>query len=127
MTVLDRIGAEHLTARIQEHLAAIRAADADLRALGYRSPRTLMADDLYFIQDTECSAIKIGRSRNPHARLRELQAGNPHRLSLLAVAEGRGEREFQWHRAFSADRLCGEWFAVTADLLEMIKDCACWI
>ena len=67
----------------------------------------------YFVR---CASgyVKIGRSCNPEARLRELQAANPEPLVLLHVIEGDQERRL--HRQFAAHRVTGEWFRPTPEM-----------
>ncbi len=62
---------------------------------------------------------KIGITRNPPGRLRNLQTANPAKLQLEYLKQCeeheavRLEREV--HKRFSADRLAGEWFAINAE------------
>ena len=62
---------------------------------------------------------KIGIAVRPHKRLKSLQTGNAHRLTLRYVHECRDASEAQTtelrlHSHFSCKRLHGEWFACTA-------------
>ena len=41
-------------------------------------------DDLYIIQSDVSGNIKIGRSKDPQKRLKQLQTGNPNKLKLIA-------------------------------------------
>jgi Meiotically up-regulated gene 113 len=68
---------------------------------------------LYLIQSAVTEAVKIGRSSDPHKRLRELQTGSPHRLTLLAVFDGKGDLEPSLHQRLDRWRLKmkGEWFS----------------
>lgn len=72
---------------------------------------------IYFIRCGEF--VKIGRSDNAPARLRELQRGAPMPLSLIGAYRGFGCDETALHHAFAADRHCGEWFRSTP-LLELV-------
>lgn len=75
-------------------------------------------------------ALKIGKSRNPAQRIKEVQVGNPVDVSLLAVFKcatvGQSSIfERALHRKFKSSRLRGEWFnASIADaiLMETHKD-----
>ena len=40
-------------------------------------------DKLYIIQSDLTGMIKIGRSRHPQKRLKQLQTGNPNKLKLI--------------------------------------------
>lgn len=69
---------------------------------------------IYFIQSGERGPVKIGyvqSGRSVDTRLAELQVGNPEQLRLLATAQGGPSTERKFHRAFSATRIRGEWFA----------------
>lgn len=68
-------------------------------------------DDLYIIQSDVTGNIKIGRSKNPQKRLKQLQTGNPNKLKLIAEFKGEGWKEKILHERLSAYRLNGEWFS----------------
>ena len=68
-------------------------------------------DDLYIIQSDVTGMIKIGRSKDPQKRLKQLQTGNPNKLKLIAYFEGEGWREKLLHEHLSSHRLEGEWFS----------------
>ena len=67
-------------------------------------------DFLYFIQSSNKGEIKIGRSKNPEKRLRNLQTGNPNKLRIVASLEGLGWREKDLHDQLKKWRGSGEWF-----------------
>lgn len=74
--------------------------------LGYApGPRTSV---VYFIGDGD--AVKIGISKNPKKRLRQLQTGHPKKLSILATFPGAADEEMQFHGRFRPHHLQGEWF-----------------
>jgi len=50
-------------------------------------------DYLYFIQSDRTGMIKIGRSKDPSKRLKQLQTGNANKLKLIASFKGMGWRE----------------------------------
>ncbi len=77
---------------------------------------------IYFIQDTKSRAIKIGTSRNPVARLKELQTAHAHPLVLLAVMDGGVVEERELHQKFA--RLHGEWFEPTPELNVFVREYA---
>ena len=68
-------------------------------------------DDLYIIQSDKTGMIKIGRSKDPEKRLKQLQTGNPNKLKLIACFKNEGWREKQIHESLRAYRLKGEWFS----------------
>lgn len=69
-------------------------------------------DDLYLIQASGSGMIKIGRSKHPYKRIRQLQTGNSNTLRLIHVFEGWGWREPQLHEELKEWRIRdnGEWF-----------------
>lgn len=80
---------------------------------------------VYFIRAGASGAIKIGTTRsNPHARLRDLQTGNPDPLTLLAAMPGGADVERGLHERFADSRLTGEWFRPTDRLLGFIEGVA---
>lgn len=73
---------------------------------------------IYFIQDTTTLAIKIGHAAaDIEARRRQLQCGNPSPLVVIWCMDGSEETELRLHKAFAADRLSGEWFRPSPQLL----------
>lgn len=75
-------------------------------------------DDLYIyaIREVETGNLKIGISKNPHARLRQLQVGNSNKLEIAAIQEApnRFADEQYFHREASKYRIHGEWFTSSA-------------
>lgn len=69
-------------------------------------------NDLYIIQMAVTGDVKVGRSKNPDRRLKQLQTGSPHPLRLILHAPGRGDLERQIHRLMKDRRIrrSGEWF-----------------
>ena len=72
--------------------------------------------------------IKIGRSKYPEKRLKQLQTGSSNRLKLIASFEGWGWRERTLHDRLKQWRVRnnGEWFepmcvgSIPDDIYEMI-------
>lgn len=77
---------------------------------------------IYFIQGLCGGAIKIGYSKNPESRLKELQTGYPDTLSILLIIPGTVSTERAIHDMFDASRLKGEWFRPDKYVIEKIKD-----
>jgi len=81
---------------------------------------------VYFIQGTITKLIKIGRTdrvvRNPEKlRFKELQAGSPDELVILAcVPEWSKKEECVLHRGFAHLRVHGEWFRPEQELLDFL-------
>ena len=75
--------------------------------------RARRGQDLYFIQMAMTGDIKIGRSGDVEARLRELQVGSPHKLRIIIHLPNQGHLERQMHQHLDRHRLRvgkGEWF-----------------
>ena len=70
-------------------------------------------DHLYFIQSYRTGMIKIGRSKNPKRRLKQLQTGSPDELRIIHVFNGLGWREKEIHIALADWKIRenGEWFS----------------
>jgi len=76
---------------------------------------------LYFVRQGISGPIKIGRTSNFESRLRMLQTGSPAPLRVLSTVENMGWQEPIWHLAFAPQRMAGEWFEPTEDLLDAIE------
>ena len=74
---------------------------------------------IYFLQSGG-GPIKIGFAVNIQARIDTLQLGNPEKLKLLKTVEGSVSGEKEIHRRFSKDKIRGEWFNPTDELLSFI-------
>lgn len=79
---------------------------------------------LYFIQEGNSGAIKIGWTANcPHRRLDAIQTGNSENLRLVGVLPDQNKStECVWHDRFKHVRKRAEWFWPTCELLDAIKD-----
>jgi hypothetical protein len=64
---------------------------------------------VYFIEAHD-GAIKVGVARNPMARLRNLQVGQAHALTLLGTIPGDAVDEKRLHHRFSKYHMRGEWY-----------------
>lgn len=71
---------------------------------------------VYFIANRAQSAVKIGYSASPQARLSNLQTSTHNKLELLAAFEGDMQTERQLHQRFAAYRLTGEWFQLAPEI-----------
>ena len=65
--------------------------------------------------------IKIGQSDSPTLRMSQLQTANPAKLRMLWIYEGSGYTEVEIHDLFKSDRIRGEWFKPSEDLISFIK------
>lgn len=75
------------------------------------------ASFLYIISEGEDGPVKIGRSRNPGARLCELQTGNARRLRVVVCYElthnDACDAERLLHDELSRHAMAGEWFELS--------------
>jgi len=84
---------------------------------------------VYFIQafgERELIRIKIGKARNPEARLRDLQVGSPVQLKMLGKVKCRDDSharpvEKLAHNLFHKQRKRGEWFRLSEGHIRQIK------
>lgn len=65
---------------------------------------------VYCIVQHERKAVKIGYSRNPQRRFRQIQTGSPDSLTLFDTIVGSRDLEAAFHRDWADRRLAGEWF-----------------
>lgn len=66
---------------------------------------------IYFIGNKSRTSIKIGYSKNPEKRLKQLQTANAELLEILYVVEGGRVTERYYHNYFSdVYNKTGEWF-----------------
>jgi hypothetical protein len=72
----------------------------------------------YFILDPLSGDIKIGISKAPSKRIREMQTGVSRTLILIGAIEGNAEAEL--HERFSDHRQNGQWFSPCAELMSYI-------
>ena len=88
-----------------------------------------MIDYMYIISNDQ-GFIKVGISKNPTKRIRQLQTGNEHVLTLLHTEEFECSRnhllkiEKLVHNHFNVNCLShrGEWYEISPDQLEKIKN-----
>jgi hypothetical protein len=76
---------------------------------------------VYFIQQLESRAIKIGWTVNFRNRLRALRAMNGGSISVLLVTNGNRETELELHQRWQGYRLHGEWFKPNREILGYIQ------
>ena len=77
---------------------------------------------VYFIQDTANQRIKIGRSVTPDKRKSEFQTGSSNNLRVLAYIPGDYSLEKELQTRFSKDKIDGEWYYNSKELLQFILD-----
>lgn len=76
---------------------------------------------IYFIQAGNGGPIKIGYSKSPKLRLKELQTGNPDLLKVLSIIDGSIAKEKEIHKKFSQFNIKNEWFFPAKALLDYIE------
>lgn len=84
-----------------------------LKALSeFEVPEDFPDVSVYAIRETETGRIKLGISRDPDARMAQLQVGNSQQLELVAVrrAVNRFDDERLLHSKAAAYKIRGEWF-----------------
>lgn len=76
---------------------------------------------IYFMRPVGAEGpVKIGCSIKPRSRLSQYLSWSPFMLEIVATAPGTHRLERSLHKIFDRDRLHGEWFAASRELLEMI-------
>ncbi len=70
---------------------------------------------IYLIQNLQTLDIKIGISKNPEKRVRQLQTGSSEKLLLLKIFDITNDRQIEkrLHKMLWQNRQRGEWFALT--------------
>ena len=76
---------------------------------------------IYFIQaGGPTGPIKIGWAIDPEERLKQLQSGNDRVLEIIGTIPGTVRDEKALHAKFSSDRIKGEWFRCTSDVVSLM-------
>jgi len=79
---------------------------------------------IYFIGNKDMGWVKIGHTGTLRSRLSAIQTSCQFKVSVLGTMrvtrESAIDSEAMLHRRFSANRLNGEWFGITEQLLEFI-------
>lgn len=104
-------------AKVVENRAK-RAAVARSRRL--KVAGSSMPGTIYFIGGN-VGPIKIGFTTNIETRLRRLQMNSPRRLRVLAARNGSRRDELELHRRYGEQRLHGEWFKRSPELVAVIE------
>ena len=81
-------------------------------------------DHLYLALAREVGRVKIGRSKDPEARVAKLSGGCPVDITLAAVCRLHGRVEKTVHRLFEDLRVRGEWFRLNQQLAVVIDSIA---
>lgn len=85
-------------------------------------PRDHVVGHVYFLTcEAEGFPIKIGFSADPKMRVMQFALHMPYTVTMLAVMDGSRATERAILRHFKKDRLRGEWFKRTPELLAAIE------
>jgi hypothetical protein len=76
---------------------------------------------VYFAQRGMDGPIKIGVSKNPVSRVKELGTASAEGLRLLGVMPGSRRIEQEVHTLLSGSRLNGEWFRPSESVMAYIR------
>lgn len=74
---------------------------------------------VYFVQGTISGLIKIGTTTNLKKRLQALRTGSAEPLVLLGAIPGGDREEQAFHARFGSQRVQGEWFSPSPELLRI--------
>jgi hypothetical protein len=103
---------------------AYKLGAASLRLVSFPQRKTRGSQQtsfLYIISEGEDGPVKIGRSRNPGARLCELQTGNARFLRVAACYELTHDEacdaERSLHEQLSDHAMNGEWFRLSEQFM----------
>ena len=82
-----------------------------------------------FIYLISCEAddtilYKIGYSKNPKQRLKELKTGNPNALEIVQEFETKHNRKVEtaFHNHYKVKNVNGEWFSLSSDEVDNFLD-----
>jgi len=69
---------------------------------------------------------KIGFSKNPKQRLKELKTGNPNALEIVAEFETKHKRKVEtaFHNHYKTQNVSGEWFSLSSEEVDkFLENC----
>ncbi|MFW0776291.1 MAG: GIY-YIG nuclease family protein [Rickettsiales bacterium] len=84
---------------------------------------------VYFILNSDKTAVKVGYSNNHKKRLRQLQTGNAHKLEIFFLIEQgcmKLEKVFHDFLRSKNKHIRGEWFAYDDHVKSYLLDLANW-
>ena len=76
---------------------------------------------IYFIGSDGGSAIKIGYSKNPWARVKDFQTGTTEKLLVVGTVATTENSEIEIHKLFDGARISGEWFKRNSEINNVIN------
>ena len=77
---------------------------------------------VYIFACMEIGRVKIGHSKDPARRYRELKTSTPGKLAVVAIIPGDQSLESSFHRMFASDHAHGEWFACSRSQVHAMAD-----
>lgn len=79
-------------------------------------------DIVYFIGNVEEKIVKIGTTKNKvDLRLKGIQTGNPHKLTVFKTIPGNKQIETMYHLALHKYNLNGEWFRLVPVVIQFCQ------
>lgn len=80
-------------------------------------------DRYVYVIGSDINHYKIGISKTPQKRLQTLKTANPGQLCIVHtfIADPAEKAEAELHQRFAANRLNGEWFALTEEQIAQLK------
>lgn len=79
---------------------------------------------VYFLLDVDADAFKIGFSKHPYERYKNLCTGSVNDIAFYGSIPGTKDAEHAMHRAFRHLHIRREWYRYCSELLNFIEDLA---
>ncbi len=78
---------------------------------------------VYFVEAIGTGRVKIGWSKDIHARMNQIRTGCPVEIAVLLTKRARQSAEFALHRRFADQRVWTnrEWFTLEGPIREFIQ------
>jgi hypothetical protein len=102
--------------------AIIESRNKELNSIANELAKEEKKDHLYLFLNTENGSLKIGRSANVKARLKQLNTSSPDKISCIFEIREMGMLERGLHEMFEPFRLNGEWFEYSEEIINYFKE-----
>lgn len=89
----------------------------------YQSNEARPGSYVYFIGSGSTQVVKVGISKNPWARIMEIQTSNHEKMKVIATFKTSASSEVDLHSIFAPHRVNGEWFDLPAEVMEVVAAC----
>jgi hypothetical protein len=76
---------------------------------------------VYFLQGKIGGPVKIGWTLDMDNRLKQIQSYSPDKLTIVWSTEGTRSKEAHYHRLLKSNRIHGEWFKFTIEVLSFVR------